>query len=312
MKVKKAQATAVAGGKDTTSGCKDVILRENIIVIASEMHYDSFWWKMMFMATGIAAAQGAGGGARSAHKMTVAYVDVGYTNHEKLALEALKSGGVNLLKVKSKDDLIKHVNTRPEKLQGKCQVKYLVQDMLFFSHGYPGIIDLNYQGSPSIKLDAGAFKSMSKASFVPDGRIFSYACRTGNGSLWESFDNDEACSPETSLAQQMADHFQLEVHAYLTRSDYAMVLRDKSESENIAKTLKEARKTQEGSVIPIPPEHEGLPHPGLADGWTSFGPKKEGTNAYALWRKHAARSMPVAGTTPTGLTRAMRVFKPGK
>ena len=104
MKVKKAQATAVAGGKDTTSGCKDVILRENIIVIASEMHYDSFWWKMMFMATGIAAAQGAGGGARSAHKMTVAYVDVGYTNHEKLALEALKSGGVNLLKVKSKDN----------------------------------------------------------------------------------------------------------------------------------------------------------------------------------------------------------------
>lgn len=308
MKVGGEQAKAL-GGKDPKNPCPGTpTLRENIIVIAAENHYNSFWWKMMFMATGIAAAEGAGG-LRSAHRTTVAYVDSGYTNHEKLPLEALKPQGVKLVKIASAADLVKLVNTRPETVQGKCTYKYLVQDILFFSHGYPGTIDLNYEGSPSIKLDAGTFRSMAKASFVPDGRVWSYACRTGNASWWESFNNDEECNPDGSLAQQIASHLGLEVHAFLTRSDYALVLRNKEDSERISTTLKAGRAGKEGTVIPIPPDHEGLPHPGLANGWFN-GARKEGTNEYALWRKKGAQSMPIAGTTPKGLTRSLRVFKP--
>lgn len=307
MKVGADQAKAM-GDK---SPCADNILRENIVVIAAENHYNTFWTKMMFMAAGIAAAQGGGRVLRSAHRTTVCYADYGYTRFEKLPLEALKNQGIQLVRVASAADVVRAVNTRPETVQGKRTCKYLVQDLVFFSHGLPGVIDLNYDSSPSIPLREGTFNSMQKAAFVADGRVWSFACRTGNGAaaIWNSFKNDEEANPDGSLAQKIANHLGIEVHAFLTRSDYSPVIREYSDSERIATAVREGRVGHEGQVVDIPPEHEALPHPGLANGWFN-GARKEGTNEYALWRKHGARTMPVAASTPTGLTRALRVFKP--
>ena len=109
----------------------------------------------------------------------------------------------------------------------------------------------------------------------------------------------------------MADHFRVEVHAFLRRTFYGEGLREKNDSKRISDTLKKARKTREGQVIDIPPDHEGLPHPWLG-GVFGIRSQKEGTFGYALWRKAGAIKMPFAAKTPEGLSRSMRRFTPKK
>ena len=147
---------------------------------------------------------------------------------------------------------------------------------------------------------------------MPDGKIYSYACRTGISSWKEKFKNEKEADPQNSLAQKMADHFKVHVHAYLSRSDYGNVLREKSNSKRIAEAMKKGRETRNGKVIDIQPDHEGLPHPGLAKGGIFSRTDEEGTDEYALWRKQGAIRMPHAHSTPKGLNKMMREFTPGK
>jgi hypothetical protein len=278
---------------------------ENIIFIGSEMHYDSFWLKMMF----IGAAYVMASKLRKAHKNTIAYVDEGYTRYEKLTLDALKDAkGFEIVKLSSSDDIVTLMN--------KDRKDYKLQDVYFSSHGVVGKIALNYAGDSDIDLTERGLKKIQADAFMPNGQIYSYACRTGisvnnDGSVF-NFSNDKDAKPELSLAQKMADHFGVSVHAFLRRSNYGAVIREKSQSSSISSTLKKARESQDGTVIDIPPEHEGLPHPGLgsSSSWSPFnsGAEKEGTDEYALWRKHGGRTLPATGDTPKGLSAGMRIF----
>jgi hypothetical protein len=203
------------------------------------------------------------------------------------------------------------INDRPITTINGKHGKLLLQDVSFFSHGKPSNIRLNYDSSPDVDFGLSDVSSASADAFVVDGRIYSYACRTGNNSINESFSSDADAHPETSLAQVMADHFQVEVHAFLTRSDYDGVLRDKSDSATIAGALKKARETDDGKLIDIPPDYEALPDPALTAGVIfGRGPKKEGTDKYALWRKSGGIQLPKSGTSPSGLTPGLHVFRP--
>jgi hypothetical protein len=286
------------------------IRRENVIFIGSEMSYDLFWLKMMFISAAYVTSRGMG--LRPADKNTVAYVDVGYTKLEKLTLDYLKDkAGFTIVKITNSRDIVNHFNTRPEMEEDGKKVKFLLQDVVFFSHGLPGQINFNYKGESAIDLTTDNYSTIRKDVFVPDGCIYSYACRTGVSAWWESFESDNDAGLENSLAQKMANHFKVQVHAFLTRSFYGNVLREPADSSTIAATLKEARKTQKGSVIQIPPAHEALPHPGLADRGSWFhGPKQEGTNEYALWRKGGGIRLPSSHETPKGLSPGMHVFTP--
>ncbi|QRK04751.1 hypothetical protein JQX13_31585 [Archangium violaceum] len=176
----------------------------------------------------------------------------------------------------------------------------------------PGAIKLNFNGpfrTPAIDFSASELSATRKDAFVPDGRIYSYACRTGASKIWESFSSDADAGMEGSLAQKMANHYKVEVHAFLRRSFYGGILREKSTSLALSEALKEARKTQKGQVIELPSEHQALPHPGLADGLFS-GAVKEGTSGYALWRKAGGIELPSTGQTPKGLSAGMHVFTP--
>ena len=124
------------------------------------------------------------------------------------------------------------------------------------------------------------------------------------------FKSEAEAHPENSLAQKMATYFDIEVHAFLRRSFYGDVIRTKAQSNAISSILKAARETQDGMIVDIPPEHEALPHPGLADSINPFSsPKREGTDNYALWRKGGGLSLPIAADSPAGLPKEMRVFK---
>lgn len=289
-----------------------IILKENIIFIGSEEYYDNFWNKMIFIATGFTMGD-RGLKLRKADKKTIALVDVDYTKLEKGPLEILKKRhGFNIVTVCDYSAVTSYINNRPENQKDGRPVKTLIQDVAFFCHGLPKELRLNYRGSgPDIKITNDNLSSIKQNVFVKDGRIYSYACRTGVSSWKEKFDSDAEAGLENSLAQKMADHFRVEVHAFLRRTFYGEVLREKNDSKRISDTLKKARKTREGQVIDIPPVHEGLPHPWLG-GLFGIGSQKEGTFGYALWRKAGAIRMPFAAKTPEGLSRSMRRFRPKK
>lgn len=277
-----------------------VRLTENILFVGSEMYYDSFWLKMMFIAASTVMARTF----RKADRQSLAYVDVGYTRLEKLAIESLAvQRGFTVTRIGSTADLLALMNRDRE--------DYALLDVAFFCHGLPGKISLNFWSSPAIELGLGNFAAVTDKAFARNGRILSYACRTGVLSGASSFSNDAEATPELSLAQRMADHFGIDVHAFLRRTFYGSVLRDKSQSSAISSALKQLRQSNEGQVIALPPDHEGLPHAGLAESLNPFsGPRREGTNGYALWRKKGGIGLPVAADSPEGLSSAMRVFSP--
>lgn len=86
--------------------------RENIIFIGSEMDYEKFWTKMMFISAAWFEASN-GPEFRSADRKTVAYVDEGYTRFEKLTIEYLRQKqGFYVIKLSVDMDIVDVLNTR--------------------------------------------------------------------------------------------------------------------------------------------------------------------------------------------------------
>jgi len=265
--------------------------------------------KMMFIGAAYVIAS-RGRVFRPADKKTIAYVPLGYSKYERLTIELLrKFGGFAIVAIEDSDAIVKYINERPEYTEEGQPCKLLLQDVAFFSHGFPGWIALNYGDDPDVDFGKPQLDLCGTDVFVPGGRLYSYACRTGVSKTGGSFSSDAEAGLETSLAQQIANHFRIEVHAFLRRSFYGEVLRKKTDSKSIGAAVKAARATHNGQVIEIPPEHQAFPHPGLADGWFN-GARTEGTSEYALWRKAGGLVLPTAAETPSGLTEGMCVFKP--
>ena len=291
--------------------------KENIIVIGSENSYDSFWFKMMFMSPGFSVALGMlfPPSWKPADLTTVLYVPEGYSKSELLVIEYLKNNGCDVKKIKSVSDFKNAINTRKKDERGR---DYKIQNLAFFCHGLNSRFVLNYEGEDTMEINLNTLPSLSASSFCEDGRIYSYACRTGvfvNDYLQQGFSSLKEAKPELSLAQKMADHFNVKVHAFYKRTLFRYTLRKPDDSADIARNLKEKRRGHEGKVIAISPEHEALPHRGLADdGWDigplETGPIGEGTHEYALWRKAGARALPIVADSPAGLPNRMNVFKP--
>ena len=245
---------------------------ENIIIIGSELSYDSFWLKMMFMSCGIGLGKGSlmPPGWGTADKTTVLYCRSGYVRHELLAVEALRDRfGHELVAIASPATVTARMSTRFH--QGD---RYKINHLAIFSHGTPGAIRLEYPRR-SGDLTFSTFASVPSDVFCPSGSIISYACNTAYAETGPS------------LAQRLATHFGVTVKAFDGLTNYGHCLRASAQSASITAAMKAA--TKDGSVINISSEHEGLPHDGLG-GWGAW---REGTQDYALWRKAAARGLPV-------------------
>jgi hypothetical protein len=289
-------------------------LTENIIVIGAELHYDSFWWKMMFIAAGVYVAN-KDGVLRRADLNTIAYLDKDYTKAEKLPIELLKDKkGFNILSFRHSSDVVAYVNNRSERQVGDKKGQLMLQDVFLFCHGLPGRLAFDYRAPENwgeVKIGSEEISSMRTDAFSSSGRIYSYACRTGVSEdklLQDEFKNDAEAEPEKSLAQQMANHFKVEVMAFMTRSWYGDILRVKtqSNSDRITAAFKAALDGHEGEILEISPDYEAIPHEDLG----GFGAWREGTSDYALWRKKGGIGMPTSAETPKGLRRGLRLFKP--
>lgn len=276
--------------------------------------YDSFWLKMMFVAPAVTVASGPRL-LRRADETVIAYVEEDYTFLEKLPLEAVANRfGYRVVPLANSEAITSVINDLPVTQEDGCTIRTKLQDVVFFCHGTPGRLALNYDSDKvRVDLTKQLLPHLDPRAFVEDGKLFSFACRTGNGSRSRRFRSDAEARPEHSLAQQLSDHFNITVMAYLTRTYYGEVLRNRADSATISATLRAKRLDQEHSVIDLSAEHEALPHPGLGEnllGLLGLGPRGEGTNGFSLWRKAAARQLPGPGETPAGLSRAMIAFTP--
>ncbi len=276
--------------------------KENIIIIGSEEHYDSFTLKMMFIA---AATHKLNSGMRKADNTVVACVAKGYTNLELGVLESYRGKyGCELVMINSQDDLFRLLNRD----RGKTKI----QDLYFYSHGLPNAITLNLDSRPRINISTGNLNKVNHDIFIDNGIIHSFACRTGvDVALYtpiDSYNSDKEAKPETSLAMSMAKYFNITVKAFLTRTFYGSVVRDATRDTEIAEELSEQREAGDQAVYPlIAGEYEALPHRGLS---TGIRGKWAGVSDYALWRCKGGRQAPVSGDTPKGLSQGIKQFNP--
>jgi hypothetical protein len=281
--------SARANADDDCATCPDKT--ENIIIVGSEFEYTDagFWLKCMFLACGFAVAQGRTPppGWSTADRTTLLYVPLGYVRHELLALDWLRDNlGTNIVRCTSKANVLSHLRNR--KVGGKT---HKIKNLVAFCHGLPGYFSLNYSGpGDAMNIYGSDFERLPSDLFAPNGKVFSYACRTAVSTIFNGV-----------LGQRIADHFGVTVRAYHRRTNYGAVMRQRSSSAALATALVAARKTQEGQKIALPPEHEAFPHPGMGNGVLGiWGASAEGTDDYALWRTAGAVSLPAEGTTPAG------------
>ncbi|MDO5642722.1 MAG: hypothetical protein Q4G26_10115 [Paracoccus sp. (in: a-proteobacteria)] len=249
--------------------------KENIILIGSELEYDSFWLKMMFMSCGIGVGRGllSPPGYSAADKTTILYATAGYVRHELLAVEYVRTiRGHDLIRIAAPSTVTNHMRNRVRDGQ-----TYKINNLVIFSHGTPGTIRLEYPRT-SGDLAYSHFASVPADVFCPTGHIISYACNTAYSSTVGG-----------SLAHRLASHFGVTIKAFDGLTNYGNCLRSRIESDSIVSALNENKGSSGGGVVNISDDHEALPHPGLG----GFGAWREGTRNYALWRKDAARALPV-------------------
>ena len=126
--------------------------KENIIIIGSEVHNKSFWTQMMFIA---AATNKIKSGLRNADNNVVAVVVNGYTN--------LELGVLEIYRDKFQLDLILIRNQRQlESILNRNRDNVKIQDLYFYTHGYPGVVDFNYQGYVNILINKNVLGKIDK------------------------------------------------------------------------------------------------------------------------------------------------------
>ena len=290
---------------------------ENIIFIGSEFEYNNFWLKNMFIAAAYPFIKNRNK-FRECDKVTIAYVDYGYTRIEKLAIEGLKNeikftDNVTFIALKTKSKIIELLNADRE--------NYKIKDLAFFCHGLNGKITLNYSGRPNIDLTNSDINAISNTSFLSSARASSYACRTGMSDnltlrAQGSFDSISEADPDNSFAQLFANRHNIDFYAFHKRTLYSNILNPKGDAEKISEDLRKKRTISSSDVIPILEIYEALVHAELGEnyknmwGWVPRGAVSEGTNGYSLWRKGGGLKTPVAANTPIGLPATMTKFSP--
>ncbi|QQX57577.1 MULTISPECIES: PAAR domain-containing protein [Pseudomonas] len=127
--------------------------------------------------------------------------------------------GAGVITVTNVKELIDYLN------QGKDRKQSPIEHLSLFSHGVPHRIAFGYQlsGDFQMSLDVLSYDKISPSAFSSSAQIDSYACRTGMGNR-SDFPVEDGIQffPQTneSLAQLLANHLRIKVHAFVRRSDY--------------------------------------------------------------------------------------------
>lgn len=198
------------------------IQREYVIVCGAEDHYKRAGNLLMFMAHAVRYVRRYG----SCFDLTSVFVFPGKV-HTPAHLDAVKRGveryGGTYYQVSAWSEVAAHLNAKTVTVNGKtCQKR--VQVLIFFAHGSPGKIwlsadeSLYFTTSDLPGVDAGSFTEWSDYNDRYGYRhVTSWACQTGNAANANT--PDEA--RRLSLAQAVANTWDIEMRASITKTDYS-------------------------------------------------------------------------------------------
>lgn len=200
----------------TTEPC---LKREYVIVVGAEDYYERPGNKMMFMAHAVRYVRRHGS---RFDITTVLYFRGGPGVHTDRQVAALTSSvrkyGGAAKEVRSWGDVASHINA---KTVDGCQKR--VQVLIFFAHGSPGRIWLS--ADEGLFLTAGDLARVDAGSFTPRSdrnpryasrHVTSWACQTGNAGQAGNAEQNL----KNSLAQEMADLWDIQARASITQTDY--------------------------------------------------------------------------------------------
>ena len=290
-------------------------LKENIIFVGSQAleGHVIFWSKLCFMGAAYFQSRNTSQ-FRPADRNTLAYVDNKYTATEKKLMSDLF--GVSNTKVLStSSDIIAlfHSDSRVMTVAG-LKRRIRLQDVAFFCHGYPLKLALNdfnpknpHPGETPINFREAEVKGCNENAFLPNGRIYSYACRTGIAVDGDPPSDAEA-GLDRSLAQIMADHYGISVFAFLRRSEYEHTLYTQQQDQRIRLHMPLSPPDSDLTILPgikalyhphvnSPDKPQGFPHAKYAN--------------HALWLDNGSWRLPYAAASPEGVSADFREFVPG-
>lgn len=135
------------------------------------------------------------------------------------ARDSAEGYGATIVEITTAQELIDYLNN------GKNRQQSPIERLSLFSHGVPQQIAFGYElpERSRMALDVLNYTLISPRAFSRTAQLDSFACRTGMGNR-PDHPIEEAIQffPQTheSLAQLLANHLRIKVHAFIRRSDY--------------------------------------------------------------------------------------------
>jgi hypothetical protein len=198
--------------------------------------------------------------------------------------------------IKTVGELIGYINV------GMDRQRHPVAQFDLFSHGIPLHVSFGYQLQEESEMSLGLhnFQQLSPAAFSPTAKITSFACRTGMGNPQGlEIEGAVQLKPEleASLAQKLANHLKVPVHAFVTRSDY----------KNTWGSFTDRRV---GDVCEV--TSRKLPDPERCEDWKAIltQRKHDSARAGATYQLIGATNAVEPGSTPYGPSQGLIKFAP--
>jgi uncharacterized Zn-binding protein involved in type VI secretion len=198
--------------------------------------------------------------------------------------------------INTADQLISYINS------GKDRQRHPVGGLYLFSHGIPLNVSFGYQLPEESRMSVGLhnYLQLSPAAFSQSAIITSFACRTGMGNPQDlEIEGGVQLNPQTeaSLAQKLANHLKVPVHAFVTRSDY----------KNTWGSFVDRRT---GDVCAV--TSKNLPSGEWCDDWEKTLEERDERHAElkVTYQRSGAINPVSSGTTPYGAARGLIRFLP--
>jgi hypothetical protein len=175
-----------------------------------------------------------------------------------------------------------------------------------YAHGIRDDVSFGFYGSNSStqSLNGNNYSQLSVDHLSPECRIWSYACRTGNGDTRRRSDlpgftySDAALArPENSLAQKLADHTQRDVLAWLTRTYYGGIFNDRGDTGFRSAFVDLADSNSSGRTSNF-----------FGEAFNRLSPFHEEKAGLVLWNTNGSKGEIVGASTPGGLSNTVQEF----
>lgn len=281
-----------------------------VAIVGTEQLYNTYGNKMMFWAPVVRKMMNQALVGIPNHFFVLHFSD-GYSADCIAAVNAAKdtanktwNNNVQYVECATISDVFDFFETGVVELSNCNGVK--IQRIDMYAHGVPLDVSFGYSGSSqnTQSLNATNYTSISGDYLAADCKIWSYACRTGNGDIRRSasmpgytYSDPAVAAPQDSLAQKLADHMERDVYAWLTRTYYAAIWNDGG-NEGF----------KNGFVDLEDAESAGRTSNFFKEAFNRLSFNREEKAGLILWNVMGARGGIVGASSPGGLSNSARKF----